>query len=563
MSDKDQSVALSRADSNGLPERLWVDDDFMPAAAESADFNGGLASVAYVRGAIGRGVWVWCGTALLGLVAGLGLLVASPPAYQATTTILLTHSPVEDPVAAMETDTALAQNDAVAALALRQLGLHEPVDTFVGTYTATTVTERILTITARASSGPVAVREANVVAEQFLQFRAAQLRSQQQATLSSLDQQITAAKRHVAALVAQIATVTAEPSSPAQHGRLVALQEQRSDENASLTVFAQTTRDNQATAQQTTTQMIKGSQVIDGAVLAHRSHVKLLVEYVGGGLIGGLILGIGLVAVRALVSDRLRRRDDVARALGTPVKLSVGAVRISRWRPRRRGLAAAQSREMRRIVAHLRSMVARIPVPKGAPRTAKALAVVPIDNVPVAALAVASLAVSRAQQGKRVVVADLSEGARAARLLGVREAGVSTVSVGDARLEVAVPDRDDFVPTGPLSRTAAGVQLAPPSEALASAYASADLLLTLVSVDPAIGADHLRTWASEVVAVVTAGQSSVTRVQAVGEMIRLAAIPFASAVLIGADKGDESLGVIEGPSSPAPTTLGDVGFASR
>ena len=42
------------------------------------------------------------------------------------------------------------------------------------------------------------------------------------------------------------------------------------------------------------------------------------------GLIAGLVLGLGIVVIRALLSDRLYRRDDVARALGAPVKLSVG-----------------------------------------------------------------------------------------------------------------------------------------------------------------------------------------------------------------------------------------------
>jgi len=42
--------------------------------------------------------------------------------------------------------------------------------------------------------------------------------------------------------------------------------------------------------------------------------------------------------------------------------------------------------------------------------------------------------------------------------------------------------------------------------------------------------------------VMTAGRSSSTRIHAVGEMIRLAGTPLISAVLVGADKTDESLG---------------------
>ena len=59
-----------------------------------------------------------------------------------------------------------------------------------------------------------------------------------------------------------------------------------------------------------------------------------------------------------------------------------------------------------------------------------------------------------------------------------------------------------------------------------------------------------------VVVVVTAGRSSAERIHAVGEMIRLAGIDQVTAVLVGADKSDESLGMpgTRGgtPSSAAP-----------
>ena len=109
-----------------------------------------------------------------------------------------------------------------------------------------------------------------------------------------------------------------------------------------------------------------------------------------------------------------------------------------------------------------------------------------------------------------------------------------------ARLIAVVPDGDDITPTGPLPTRA---QHAPASEALIAACASADLLVTLAALDPAFGGDHLATWATDAVAMVTAGQSSAVRVHAVGEMIRLAGTRLNSAVLIRADKRDESLGV--------------------
>ena len=76
------------------------------------------------------------------------------------------------------------------------------------------------------------------------------------------------------------------------------------------------------------------------------------------------------------------------------------------------------------------------------------------------------------------------------------------------------------------------------------------LLLTLATLDPAFGGDYLATWATDAVAVVTAGESSAERIRGVGEMIRLAGMRIDSAVLIGADKSDESLGVAPSPDEP-------------
>jgi hypothetical protein len=115
---------------------------------------------------------------------------------------------------------------------------------------------------------------------------------------------------------------------------------------------------------------------------------------------------------------------------------------------------------------------------------------------------------------------------------------VQEVSAENARLTVAIPEGDAVAPEGPLQR---GECQAP--EPLAAACASADLLLTLVPLDPAVGSEYLAGWADSVVAMVTAGRSTATRIRSVGEMIRLAGTPLVSAVLVGADKRDESLGL--------------------
>jgi hypothetical protein len=79
---------------------------------------------------------------------------------------------------------------------------------------------------------------------------------------------------------------------------------------------------------------------------------------------------------------------------------------------------------------------------------------------------------------------------------------------------------------------------------VADACAAANVLLTLVTVDPALGGDHLATWATDAIAVVTAGESSGEKIHGVAELIRLSGTRLVSAVLLGADDADESLGLM-------------------
>jgi hypothetical protein len=97
---------------------------------------------------------------------------------------------------------------------------------------------------------------------------------------------------------------------------------------------------------------------------------------------------------------------------------------------------------------------------------------------------------------------------------------------------------------------------------LAAACASADLLLTLAALDPSFGGEPLATWATDAVVVVTAGRSSWTKINAVGEMIRLAGTHLVAAVLVGADKSDESLGVTHTPGVGRNAEVAEEGLVS-
>jgi capsular polysaccharide biosynthesis protein len=538
-------MTLSHNRGNDPPERLWVRDDQTDVEDQATDFNTSLVSLGFIGAAIRRSARFWGAMAVFGLLIGAGFYLASPHPDQASTSILLTNGPEAVPGTAILDQQAIVESRTVAGLALRKLGLREDVSSFLGSYTATVVTDRVLTITVNAPSSIEAIARARALAAAFLQYRADQLDAQQKLVFGALEQQVSQAKQQLAALNNQISQVSAQTPSPAQRARLTRLEGKRDQARSALTALVGSVNQSEAAARELTASQVKGSEVLDAAApLPPNSPKKHIVISAAMGLVVGLGLGLGIVVVRALLSERLYRRDDVARALGAPVRLSVGRVHLSRWLPGRRGPAAARSPNVRRITAYLGDTLA------ANSRGTAALAVVPVDDPQVAAVSLVSLAASCAQQmGVRVIVADLCNSNPAARLLGVKEAGIHTVGLDKAQLVVVIPDRDDVAPIGPLGSETSAPQFAACGERLAMAFASADVLLTLATPDPSVGSEHLATWAPAAVAMVTAGRSSWTRINSVGEMIRLAGMHPVSAVLVGASKTDESLGVIRTPGS--------------
>jgi len=527
----------------GVPEQLWAYDN-TPEPKENLaeerpvdEVTGGFVSLGFIRAAIRRNVRFCLAAGLIGLIVGCGLYVKFPPSVQASTSIFITNNPNQDALSAMLTNVTMVESRPVAQAVISKLGLRENPASLQAASTASVVTNQILLITANAPTSDQAVQWAQALAGAFLQFRAHMLKQQQQQVQSALNAQTNQAQQNLDAINKQITELSAQPATADQQSKLNTLNANRAKAVTSVSALQQTAAENQVTSETTTASMIQGSQVLNQATADHHSHLKGALEYVASAVLAGLAIGVGIVVVRAIVSDRLRRRDDIADVLGVPVRLSVGQLSSRRRLPGRPGGAGAQRREAQRLIAYLRNAMPR----DG--ESPAALAIVAVDNAAEVAPALVSLARSYAREGKTVVLADISPGTPAARLLGVSQPGVHPVTSQDVQLTVAVGASDDVAPVGPLRRGSRPPQLAQPSEELVSASASADCLLSLVVLDPALGGDYLPTWASDVVVTVTAGRSSATRILAVGDMVRLANADSVSAVLVQADKSDETLGV--------------------
>ena len=514
-----------------LPDGLWAYEsypvvDSVPAAQD----QGGVVSLGYIGAAIRRKKKVWCATTALGVLVAAGLYTTYHAKYTDTATVMLALDPSLDAASAIQTDAILAVDSTMAQQAMQKLGVQETVPNFLKTYTVavSTTANNLLTFTATGATPTAAYNEASTLASVFLRYRAQTELEKESANTAAQDQQVTQTRQTLSTLKKQITKVKAEPYSTAQQSRLTRLQNEQVSAQNLLVSLQQSVASSVATSQSATASLIAGSRVVDTGIPASGpTRTKHAIEYCGGAIAGGLVLGLLIVAIGAVVSDRLRRRDDVAAALGAPVRVSVASSGGKRSRQ------GGQQADLKRVAAHLRGCV------QSGSGGAGSLVVVAVDKTKFASAAVKELAIASAREGKRVVVADLSGGALGEQF-GTKEPGIRGVDAGGVRLVLVTPERGDLAPIGPLHQSSLGT----PMNGIANVHAAADLFITLATVNPATGGAHLKTWGDDVVAVVTAGESSVTRVQAVGEMIRFAGARLTSAVLLGADGEDESLGYV-------------------
>jgi capsular polysaccharide biosynthesis protein len=528
-----RTTSLPAAVSEDLREPIWPHDEFIdPGKVVAPSVGSGFVNLSFIGAAIGRGKRTVFVAMAIGLLLGCGLAVTTKPKYSASVSILLNENP-QAQLTGLSTDSLLAEDPTMAAAAAKKLGLSMTAQAFMGTYTATLTTGQVLIIKATAVTAAQATDEANVVAAEFLKFRAQTLRSQASAAATGQDQQITADRGTVAGLQKQISTVSAEPSSKAQQGRLAELQSKLSEATSALTSVVTGAGAAEAAQQLSLSSVIDGTQILYSTpAAASPSHKKIFIEYIGGLFFIGLIVGLTIVIVGAVTSTRLRRRDDIAAALGAPVKLSVTSYTGAKGMLSNRGPGSKEKADLQRIVGYLKSV---LHAGSGRPVT---LGIVAVDNMRGVVPVVVALAAALARDGKRVAIADLSDGALA-RHVGETQPGVRKIAVGGMDVVLVVPEVGSELSTGPLRRETAGSRA---QSAVDAACSGADFFLTFTALDPAIGSDYLATWATEAVVLITAGESSAIRIQTVGEMLHAAGLGPTSAIVLGADSADETLG---------------------
>ena len=274
--------------------------------------------------------------------------------------------------------------------------------------------------------------------------------------------------------------------------------------------------------------VVASSRVIDPPATDAGGLKRRIVLTLASGLIGGAALGCGTVLFFAIISDRLRRRSDVAAALEVAVPVSVG--RIAPLPQRWLSLPYLRTLDHRRTVERHR-LAHAIEMELPSPRQWGPLGVVCIDNADEVRFAVVTAATNLAAEGCSVAVIDLTsksnveleaasammDSAHKPTLL--RPRGIPVLAAGMADLRVVGED-DGTAPS--LDRT--------------------DVTLVVADLDPSVGADYLLTWTDRVMIAVTAGRSSAEMVRTAADLVRTAGLELRLAALLHTERTDDSSG---------------------
>lgn len=518
--------------------------DAQALAAPSGGF--GLVSLHFVHSALRRQWRVWVGLGCLGLMLGASWTMLVPTKDIGTVSLMLAHDPASDPAQSMATDVSLLRTATVATDVIRELGLDESPYEFQGSVVAEVVSTSVLTLEVSGPDDGAAVSRARALSDSFLEFRAAQLRSQADALTRGYRDRIAALEEQSDELSQQFETLrNANAGDGAQASVLL---NKLSQVAAEIETAQQTIED----ASLKVDSIIAASYVLDPpAPTPDPSGLKRLLLTMASGAIGGTAAGVMLVLFQALTSDRLRLREEVALALDVPVRVSVGRVRPSRspWRFRSN---RASSQRLQLLVHALHQEIPRAQYmkpanssregrkPDATRRPPTKMAVAAVDDVDSAKLVMACLAARLSAEGLSVFMVDLTE---AGGLEAALERALDQQKAPPSRKPVLHrPDGLPALASGPIGRSAArrnDLSMADPHR---NAWENADVALTLTEVDPAVGAENVRSWADQVVLLVTAGRSSAERLSTVAELVRSARLQLLFAMLIGSDSTDASLG---------------------
>lgn len=525
----------------------WLVEAERPEQPELDEAGPGLVSLHFLRHALRRRWRAWVGCAVLGMVLGAAVAVVLPSSSSATVTLLLAQPVGADPSMAMNTDVSLLRTRTVANRVIDDLGLDLEPEQLQGTVTVTVATTTVLVVEAQGPDPQEAVRRTEAMSTAFLDFRRETMELQAAAQVDRYETRLEALGKQAITFTAQYEVLSSSGrQARAQASEVLTSRAQVAAQVSELEQEIERTRI-------TTGAVIGASGVLDPtSPVVARSVVRTTALNTTAGLIVGGSVGVGWVLLAALLSQRLRRREDVALALGASVRCSVG-----RLPGRLPGLAWSGPRR-HAALARLVDALGAVTEP-GAPVR---LGLGSVQSAAETVTLASAYAVEQALQRRRVLVVDLTERGRLEQVVPARWAAVvhgADLRPPDVVRPVGVPLRAVGPSGSPLRVPPTGLLRQP---AVREAWEAAEVVLSVVDTDPAVGLEHLPVWVDQMVLVVTAGRTTAERLRTTAELVRVAGLSLPFAVMVGADHHDESLGRAEQPAGdsvapdPAPGRWG-------
>ena len=497
-----------------------------------------LVSMHFIRTALRRRLWVCVFAAVLGLVAASTFLIAFPLPHQARATLVLAYDPEVDPSRAMATNVSLLQTRTVAAQVIDELDLTMLPEDFLKSFIVEAESSELMSLTLSAPTDAEAVRQLQGLTEIYLAFRADQLSQQSENFTNGLQDRIRKLQTDVKTLNDRIAPLRAAQESEAIRTQLDDLVAQRNNLNGRIEALQQQVED--ATLRNSS--LVASSRVVDPPAALPGLAKRTMALILASGLIGGAALGCGTVLFFAILSDKLRRRADVAAALGVPVAVSVGRIakvsKVWRWLPPLAAIDHRRAADRLRLARAIEDELLMHPSAR--------IAIAGLDNTDELGSAVAELAIDLAARDYSTTVLDLTEQSSRGLASAVWTPGsVMPPTVLRPRgLPALARTAEDLLPAGQWDDGDNTVQ---PS--------LGDVTLVLADLDPAVGADHLTAWADRVILVLTAGRSSVEKVRTIADLVRAAGLDLRFAALLHTERTDDSSGLVPAVESPAPVQL--------